>query len=102
MNVRELSEYLKIKPSTLYAWASRRRIPHVRIHGLIRFRSEEIEAWLKDLQGGAPEVPLESPRSGVQDIDFLIDRAKREVYNPSCRKPRPKSAQRKEKSDGAV
>ena len=46
LTIKDLAEQLRIKPSTLYAWASQGKIPCVRIHGLIRFRPEDIEGWL--------------------------------------------------------
>ena len=38
---------LGIKISTLYSWTSRGLIPYVKINGLLRFREDMIEPWLK-------------------------------------------------------
>lgn len=38
---------LAIERSTLYAWTSKRRIPFVKVNGLLRFRESEICRWLK-------------------------------------------------------
>ena len=38
---------LGIKMSTLYSWTSRGLIPYVKINGLLRFREDMIEPWLK-------------------------------------------------------
>ena len=46
LTIKELAEQLRLKPSTLYAWASQSKIPCVRMHGLIRFRPEDIKGWL--------------------------------------------------------
>lgn len=35
------------KKSTLYAWTSRRRIPFLKINGLLRFREKNLEQWLR-------------------------------------------------------
>ena len=47
LSINELSEYIGIKPKTLYFWVSKRVIPHYRILGLIRFEKHEIDNWLK-------------------------------------------------------
>jgi excisionase family DNA binding protein len=43
LTVKELSAWLKIKPSTLYLWVSQNKIPCRRIHGLLRFEREDIQ-----------------------------------------------------------
>lgn len=45
LDIKELTQYLNIKTSTLYAWVAQGRIPAIKIHGLIRFQKEEIDAW---------------------------------------------------------
>jgi PTS system nitrogen regulatory IIA component len=47
MTVEEVAEYLRVKPSTVYDWAKRGKIPAVKIGRLWRFESEGIEAWIK-------------------------------------------------------
>jgi excisionase family DNA binding protein len=49
LTVKELSAWLNIKESTLYLWVSKNKIPCRRIHGLVRFEPEAIQAWLKML-----------------------------------------------------
>ena len=44
MNIDELSQYLRIKKSTLYSKIS--EIPHYKLQHLIRFRRDEIDTWL--------------------------------------------------------
>ena len=80
LTVKALSLWLQIKPSTLYAWASQNKIPCVRIHGLIRFRPEDIEAWLAGFAKIRPALPEYKTRGG--DIDEVIAEAKRAIYNP--------------------
>ena len=80
LTTKELAEQLRIKPSTLYAWASQRKIPCVRIHGLIRFRSEDIDGWLSGFANIRPALPDYKSRGG--DIDEIIAAAKRAIYNP--------------------
>ena len=47
--IKELAAELSINPSTLYAWAAQGRIPCVKLHGLVRFRREEIERWVESV-----------------------------------------------------
>ena len=80
LKVKALSQRLQIKPSTLYAWVSQGKIPCVRIHGLIRFRPEEIEGWLAGFAQKRPALAECRRRGG--DIDAVIAAAKRAIYNP--------------------
>ena len=46
MDMNEASEYLGIRKNTLYEWVIERKIPHVRVGRLLKFRREDLEAWL--------------------------------------------------------
>ena len=46
MTVKEVADYLRVKPSTVYDWAKQGKIPAVKIGRLWRFGREEIEAWV--------------------------------------------------------
>ncbi|MGH7206628.1 MAG: helix-turn-helix domain-containing protein [Nitrospiraceae bacterium] len=81
LTVKELSESLHIKPATLYAWAAQGKIPCVKIHGLIRFRRDEIEQWLETLRNQRPNARGKpATRHKALDIDRLIASAKRNDY----------------------
>jgi len=43
LNVREAAAILGLKPATLYQWAYERRIVHVKLGGVLRFRLSAIE-----------------------------------------------------------
>ena len=103
LTVKELSAELHIKASTLYVWASQGKIPCVRIHGLIRFRPEEIDAWVAGFQRSQAPVPSSSrTRKGSVDIETLIASAKRAVYTSGHGDTRPRSSLiGKEEHDGA-
>jgi excisionase family DNA binding protein len=45
--VKEVSEILNVKPSTLYQWAELRQIPHIKINGALRFDLEDISKWIE-------------------------------------------------------
>ncbi len=104
MDIKELSQYLTIKQATLYAWAAQEKIPRVKIHGLLRFRRDEIDQWVEGFRTQAPQPRARPrPRSGARDLDGLIASAKREGYTVRHGETRPKSSLiRKEGTDGAV
>jgi len=84
LTVKQVSEWLNIKPSTLYLWAAQDKIPCRKIHGLIRFEQDAILRWLDSFAGEQA-----NPVCHIQDritntpVDDLIARAKHEVYTPS-------------------
>lgn len=47
LTVKEVSEMLKIKPSTVYAWAEQGIMPCIKINGTLRFDENDILTWLK-------------------------------------------------------
>ena len=104
LTVKKLSVWLKIKPSTLYLWATQGKIPCRRIHSLIRFEQEAIQRWL----GSFPELhPKRLPKlrktSAATDLDALIAAAKRESYTPPHGETKPISSLiEKEDVDGAI
>ena len=81
LTIKELAEQLRIKPSTLYAWAAQGKIPCRKIHGLVRFDQHDIDRWLSSF---APptSLPLQIGKQTTDhsDVDRLIASAKREVY----------------------
>ena len=80
LTVKELSAWLNIKPSTLYLWVSQNKIPHRRIHGLVRFEPEAIQAWLNGFEASSGRrFPLPTHQDTC-DLDQLIEAAKSEVY----------------------
>jgi nitrogen PTS system EIIA component len=47
LTIKQVSEILQVKPSTLYAWAEQGRIPSFKMNGLLRFDESEILSWVK-------------------------------------------------------
>lgn len=45
LTLKEVAELLKVKPRTIYAWVSDRRIPYERKGGLLRFRLDAVLDW---------------------------------------------------------
>ncbi len=50
MTVKELSEYLRVHPSTIYRLLKRREIPAFRIDGDWRFHLAAIEKWRAEME----------------------------------------------------
>jgi excisionase family DNA binding protein len=73
LTLKQLSLYLNLKEKTLYLFVSKGRIPHYRIGKLIRFRKDEIDAWI--------ETKKAKPLKGQ------IDKIARSFYNPPEGKP---------------
>lgn len=55
LTISDLSSYLGIKTKTLYAKVESGEIPHYRIGKLVRFRLDQINAWLEGCRGGVPK-----------------------------------------------
>jgi len=45
LTLRQVADFLKVKPRTVYAWVSEKRIPFQRKGGLLRFRLDQIIDW---------------------------------------------------------
>jgi predicted DNA-binding transcriptional regulator AlpA len=103
LTVNALSQRLQIKPSTLYDWASRGKIPCRKIHRLVRFDPVEIDLWLATFLTPSSVIPqIRTRRSDHADLDRLIASAKRAVYTSGHGETRPKSSLiGKEEHDGA-
>ena len=103
LTIKEVATRLQIKPSTLYAWAAQGRIPCLKIHGLVRFRGDEIDHWLESFRERPKAEERRPVRGSAFDIDRVIARAKRDVYNPRHGETRHRSSPiGKEAADGAV
>ncbi len=51
LTIDELSQYLNVKKSTLYFKVASADLPHYRIGRLIRFRKDEVDAWMENHRG---------------------------------------------------
>lgn len=60
IDINQLSEFLNVKPATIYSWIHEERIPYYKINRLVRFNLKEIVEWLekKKYRGNAKLVPL--------------------------------------------
>jgi len=46
LTIDQLSEILQVRKNTLYSWVFSRKIPHIKIGGLLRFQEKEISKWI--------------------------------------------------------
>ena len=82
LTIKELSNQLNIKQSTLYLWAKQGKIPCQKIHSLIRFDAEAIAVWLRSFTPHQATTALSLPRDPALDLDRFIEAAKRQGYTP--------------------
>ena len=97
LDVRGLSKYLNIKPSTLYAWVAQGKIPALKIHGLVRFQRAAIDQWVESFRAlpasaSLASRPLLAGKLGQDSssLETIIARAKQQAYNPRHGETRPK------------
>lgn len=82
LSIKDVSVYLSIRVSTLYSWCNKGLIPHYKVHGLLRFKKDEIDVWMTTFHKEEPPTPLPSfKRQDHSDIDYIIERVKKEAYN---------------------
>lgn len=117
LTITELSEYLGVKRSTVYAWVRDGQIPYYRVNKkLIRFKRDEIDRWMKDQMkdNKKEEVNVDKQTNGIQntvnrrvtDINSVVQKAiakvKGNLYTPkNGRSDRVKDLG-KEVSDGVI
>lgn len=46
IDIHQLSEFLCVKPATIYGWIHEERIPYYKLNNLVRFNVQEISEWL--------------------------------------------------------
>jgi excisionase family DNA binding protein len=104
LTVKDVSAWLQMKPATVYVWVAEGKMPALKIQGLIRFRRDDIEAWLKrcQIEQSRPSRSAERRRHGIDHVDALIAEIKADVYTSSYGKPDQSRATRKEDSNGSV
>lgn len=57
MNVKELSEYLKVEQSWVYKQIQFKSIPHFHAGKYPRFRKREIDVWIRENSTPSTKVP---------------------------------------------
>jgi len=52
LSVDEIAAYLGIRPPTVYKWIERRQMPAHKVGRLWKFRTQEIDRWVKSGKAG--------------------------------------------------
>ena len=47
LDTNDASEFLGIRKNTLYEWVIQKKIPHIKVGKLLKFKKEDLDAWLK-------------------------------------------------------
>ena len=47
LTIQEVCELLQVKKTYVYWLTHQKRIPHIKIQGILRFRQSDIDEWLK-------------------------------------------------------
>ena len=114
LSVSEGSEYLSLKPSTLYALVEQKSIPHYRVGRLIRFKKTEIDLWMQGKKSDCIDIDPKKvagkilrkvknpPRDVGKMVKKAIDEAKGFDYTSSHGKPDQVKGLGKEVSNGSV
>lgn len=89
VTIKELSEFLKVKPSTLYSWVHGGTIPFYKLNGLLRFDMNEILRWIEASKPEHRDTRISLKNNRNQDINSIvksaIDSVKGKGYNSSKR-----------------
>jgi excisionase family DNA binding protein len=69
ITIKQVSEMINVKPSTLYQWAELGQIPCIKINGALRFDIEDVLNWIKSCKKESassynPLTQARSPRKG--------------------------------------
>ena len=62
MTTKEAAEYLGVAPNTLLMWRCTKRygLPYYKVGRLVRYRREDLDAFIERRKQCVPEVPTES------------------------------------------
>ena len=48
LTIEQVSEILQVKKNTLYSWTHTRKIPFVKVGGVLRFKEKAISRWVDE------------------------------------------------------
>ncbi len=89
VTIKELSAFLKVKPSTLYSWVHNGTVPFIKLNGLLRFDMDEVIGWVESSKPKPPTPPASFKKAAAPDIDAIVKRAvasaRPRSYNPGQR-----------------
>lgn len=115
LTIAEVAAYLSIKQKTIYAKVEAGNIPSYRIGGLIRFRLDEIDAWLEGCRKvNKPETEQRKTKRNRKKsskrsnnhfdkiVGNIIDAETDKYYSADYGKSDLIEGHRKEVSDGSI
>ena len=70
----EMAQWLRVRCSTIYAWAAAGKIPRVKLNGSVRFVRAEIQRWLNDRSNIPANSPLSTTRAIVPPKVTFVSR----------------------------
>ena len=73
LNIKEVSEYLGMKKSTLYFYVENGDIPHYRIRRLIRFKKHDIDQWMVENKREKIDLPKLASRALGKVSGQIVD-----------------------------
>jgi excisionase family DNA binding protein len=65
LKATEVAGWFRVARSTIYGWKAAGRIPHVMLHGAVRFRRHQLIEWLRE-QTIMPGAPQRSSSEGIR------------------------------------
>ena len=112
LTIQKVSEWLHIKPATLYSKVESGDIPHYKIGRLVRFKREDIDRWMEDHRRDPSDadkgakVILRGTNKAKIDIDGVVKKSVEQVngniYNSDHGRPDRIRGLRKEVKDEFV
>lgn len=114
LNVGDIAKYLGMKSSNIYSKVESREIPHYRIGRLIRFKLDEVEAWMEARKDPVVGATLEARKAAIkpaqrraaQDVNAIVKKTIEDVrkrqYTHYHGKPDQFKGLRKEVEDGHI
>ncbi len=75
MTLREVAEILRASPTTLRIWASKRKIPVIKVGRMVRVSPRELESWLKERtlkESNSQKPGRPKPPKGDSDFDKFV------------------------------
>jgi excisionase family DNA binding protein len=71
IGIKEVSEILNVKPSTVYQWAELGQMPSIKLNGSLRFDVEDVMHWIKSCKKAAessynPLIQARGPMKGAK------------------------------------
>ncbi|MGD0291604.1 MAG: helix-turn-helix domain-containing protein [Candidatus Binataceae bacterium] len=82
LTVRELSEYLRVHPTTIYRLLHAKQIPGFRVGGEWRFGIDRIDRWLSEEAQAAGDPRRQKGKGLTSVLDSLGDRGAAPASRP--------------------